>query len=230
MNWDCCQYWDFTHGSDIVLSMSEPTPRTRGHRKKEKTRRQLVAAGLRVLAEKGQGLTVSDVVAEADVSNGTFYNYFVDREALFEALAEHLALSLAAAAAREPIADPARRFALATTRVLRRAAEDDTWARVMLRLASRPDSAVDLTRYLREDLVDGLAQGRFDSGPDDETLDQVAGLIVMTIRRIAAGAARPGASRRAVERGLRALGLAPAEAAEIAAEAAASEAPGPGSG
>jgi hypothetical protein len=34
--------------------------------------------------------------------------------------------------------------------------------------------------------------------------------------------------RRAVEQGLRALGVASAEAAEIAAEAAASEAPGPG--
>jgi AcrR family transcriptional regulator len=44
---------------------------TRGHRKKEKTRRQLVAAGLRVLADKGEALTVSDVAAEADVSNGT---------------------------------------------------------------------------------------------------------------------------------------------------------------
>jgi AcrR family transcriptional regulator len=210
--------------------MAEEAPRTRGHRKKARTRRQLVAAGLRVLAEKGQGLTVSDVVAEADVSNGTFYNYFVDREALFEALAEHLVLSLAAAAAREPIADPARRFALATTRVLRRAAEDDTWARVMLRLASRPDSAVDLSRYLREDLAEGLARGRFDSGPEDATLDQVTGLIVMTIRRIAAGEARPDTPQRAVERGLRALGVAAAEAAEIAAEAAALEAHGPRSG
>ena len=201
--------------------MTEDTrePRTRGHRKREKTRRQLVAAGLRVLAEKGEGLTVSDVVAEADVANGTFYNYFVDREALFEALAEHLALSLAAAAAREPVADPAHRFALATSRVLLRATEDLTWARVMLRLASRPGTGVELSRYLREDLAEGLAQGRFDSGPDDTTLDQVAGLIIMTIRRIAEGHARPDAPQRAVERGLRALGVAPGEAAEIAEEA-----------
>ena len=62
-------------------------PRTRGYRKKERTRRQLIAAGLRVLADKGQGLTVSDVVAEAEVSNGTFYNYFADREELLEELA-----------------------------------------------------------------------------------------------------------------------------------------------
>ena len=78
-------------------------PRTRGHRKRERTRRQLLEAGLRVLAAKGQGLSVSDVVAEAEVSNGTFYNYFDDREQLLAALAEHSALSLAAAAAGEPV-------------------------------------------------------------------------------------------------------------------------------
>jgi AcrR family transcriptional regulator len=208
-------------------------PRTRGYRKKERTRRQLIAAGMRVLAEKGQGLTVSDVVAEAEVSNGTFYNYFVDRDELLEALAEHSALSLAKAAARERLEDPARRFAAATTSVLLRACEDDTWARVMLRLASRPGSGMDLSRYLREDLAEGFAKGRFDAGPDDATLDQVTGLIVMTIRRIVEGNATPDAPQQAVQRGLRALGVDEAESAELAAEASMSHratAPGTSAG
>ena len=202
-----------------------PKPKTRGYRKKERTRRQLIAAGLRVLAEKGQGLTVSDVVAEAEVSNGTFYNYFVDRDELLEALTEQSALSLAAAVARERIEDPACRFAVATTRVLRHAAEDDTWARVLLRLASRPGSRIDLSRHLREDLTEGFAQGRFEMGPDDATLDQVTGLIIMTIRRIVEGEAAPDAPRRAVERGLRALGVDKAESSRLAAEAFESSSP-----
>ena len=197
-------------------------PRTRGHRKKERTRRQLVAAGLRVLAEKGQGLTVSDVVAEAEVSNGTFYNYFADRDELLEALAEHSALSLAAAAAEERIEDPARRFAAGTMRVLHHASEDETWARVMLRLASRPGSGIDLSRYLREDLAEGFDRGRFDVGPEDAVLDQVTGLVMMTIRRIAEGHAAPDTPERAVQRGLRALGVEGEEAARLAAESAAS--------
>lgn len=203
--------------------MAEETgaPRSRGHRKREKTRGQLIAAGLRVLAEKGEGLTVSDIVAEADVSNGTFYNYFVDRDALFDVLAEQLALSVAAATAREPIADPARRFALATARVIRRAAEDPTWARVVLRLVARPGTGPELSRYLREDLAEGFASGRFDTGPDDATLDQVAGLIVMTLRRIVEGRARPDTPRCAVERGLRALGIGADEAADLASAAVA---------
>jgi AcrR family transcriptional regulator len=172
-----------------------------------------------VLAEKGHGLTVSDVVAEAEVSNGTFYNYFADRDELIEAVAEHSALALAAASAEEPIEDPARRFATATTRVLLRASQDDTWARAVLRLASRPGSRVDFSRYLREDLAEGFHQGRFDVGPDDVTLDLVTGLIVMTIRRIAEGRAAPDGVGQAVARGLRTLGLNEAEAAVLAAEA-----------
>ncbi len=200
---------------------SGTTP-TRGHRKKERTRRQLVAAGLRVLAAKGQGMTVSDVVAEAQVSNGTFYNYFDDRDVFMEALAEQSVLTLAAASAEEPIADPARRFATATLRVLTLAQDDDTWARVILRLASRPGSSVDFSRYLREDLAEGLAQDRFAFGPDDTTLDQVTGLIIMTIRRIVEGDAAPDVPERAVQRGLQGLGVDASEAAEIVAEAACS--------
>jgi AcrR family transcriptional regulator len=194
-------------------------PRTRGHRKREKTRRQLIAAGLGVLAKKGEAVTVSDVVAEADVSNGTFYNYFADRDALLDALAEHTVLTLAAAAARERVSDPALRFALTSSRVLRRAAEDETWARVVLRLVNRPTVYEQIDLYLREDLGEGFAQARFDTGADDATVDQVTGLLAMTIRRMVAGDAQPDAPLRAVERGLRGLGVAEEEAAELAAKA-----------
>ncbi len=202
------------------MSQTPKPERTRGHRKKERTRRQLIAAGLRVLAAKGEGLTVSDVVAEADVSNGTFYNYFPHRDEFLEAMAEHSALSLAAAAAQQPIEDPAERFAVATLGILRKARADETWARVLLRLASRPGSGVDLSRYLREDLAEGHAQGRFEVGPEDAVLDQVTGLIAMTIRRFLEADPAPDAERAAVVRGLRALGVEAAESEALVSSAA----------
>jgi AcrR family transcriptional regulator len=194
-------------------------PRTRGYRKKERTRRQLVAAGLHVLAHKGHGLTVSDVVAEAGVSNGTFYNYFTDRDDLIEAVVAHTALDLVTAAAEAPIEDAARRFAVATTRVLVHARDDEDWARVILRLVGRPGASVDLSRYLREDLAMGHAQGRFDTGPDDATLDLIGGLVIMTIRRMLDGQAGPDTPQQAVARGLRTLGVQATEARALAAEA-----------
>jgi AcrR family transcriptional regulator len=88
---------------------------SRGHKKRARTRNQLIDAGVQVLARKGESLTISDVVAEAQVSNGTFYNYFADREELIDALAEHSLLSLAARTAVDTTdKDPARRFAFAT--------------------------------------------------------------------------------------------------------------------
>lgn len=202
-----------------MATQTELAPTTRGHRKREKTRRQLIAAGLRVLAEKGEALSVSDVTTEADVSNGTFYNYFSDREALVDALAETLLLTLAEAAAGEASGDPAMRFAVASGRVLRRAVEDPTWGRVVLRLVDRPGVHHNVDRYLREDLAAGFAAGRFETGPDDATLDQALGLVVMSIRRIVDGRAQPDTPLRAVERGLRALGVSPDEAHEIAVSA-----------
>jgi len=202
-----------------MTTAADTAPRSRGHRKRAKTRSQLVAAGLRVLAEKGDTLSVSDVTAAADVANGTFYNYFPDREALLDTIAEQLVLNLAEAAAGEPNDDPAMRFAVASGRVLRRASEDRIWGRVVLRLLNRPRVHQNVDRYLREDLAAGFATGRFDTGSDDATVDQVLGLLVMTIRRIVQGGAAEDVPARALERGLRALGIDAGEAREIAAAA-----------
>ena len=49
-------------------------------------------------------------------------------------------------------------------------------------------------------------------------------VVVMTIRRVVERQAQPDAPLRAVERGLRALGVAPGEAATLAAEAVAAAA------
>jgi AcrR family transcriptional regulator len=163
------------------------------------------------------------VVAEAQVSNGTFYNYFVDREDLIDALAEHSLISLAARAAIQTTdQDPARRFAFATLRVLICATEDPTWGRSVLRLADhRRSFPREIYRYLREDLATGFDQGRFEFGPDEITLDLIVGLIMMSIRRIVRGDAEPGHAELVVERAMTTLGIAKDEAAILVADATA---------
>jgi AcrR family transcriptional regulator len=53
-----------------------------------KTMASLLDAGMQVLAERGyHAARVDDVVRVADVSHGTFYLYFANKEALFRALA-----------------------------------------------------------------------------------------------------------------------------------------------
>ncbi|MEM7139977.1 MAG: TetR/AcrR family transcriptional regulator [Actinomycetota bacterium] len=162
---------------------------TRGHKKRARTRLALVDAGLRALAVKGEALTISDVVAEAGVSNGTFYNYFDDRDALFEALARHLAEAETDRADLEiGVEDPAERFAAVTARVLARAATDHTWGRVVLRLAAIQYAPTESPmRHLRHDLAAGHAAGRFAVGDAPAMVDLVGGAIMVAIRRIVAG-------------------------------------------
>jgi len=210
---------------DFVPAMpvrTMPNAPSRGHKKRARTREQLVAAGVAVLAERGEALTISDVTSRAQVSNGTFYNYFTDRDELIDALVQHSLAALAASASGDTAEmDPALRFAVATGRVLKRAAEDPTWGRAVLRLSDhRRSFPREVGRFLKVDLAAGCEQGRFDFGPDEITLDAVTGLIAMTIRRIVRGEAGPGHVKRVVERAFRQIGIEAAEAVRLAAEAA----------
>ena len=165
-------------------------------------------------------MTVTDVVAEAGVSNGTFYNYFDDIDDLVLVLAEHVGVSIAEAAAAEPIEDPAERFADATARLLVMAEVDPTWGRAFLQVAARPGSATDMLRHARADLERGHRERRFTVGPEPAALDQLTGLVVMTIRRIVENRGGPTTAADAVARGLAALGVDPVEAAALADAAA----------
>ena len=194
---------------------------SRTERKRERTRRELLEAGREVLAEKGASLTIRDVTTAADVAVGTFYNYFQDPDDLIDAVMREELLTIMASAAGEQTTDPAERIAQTTVRVLDRAIGDPAWGRLALRLVHRPGEPNQLNGYLRDDLDEGRAQARFEFGADDATLDLATGLLVMSLRRIVAGAAGREVVAPVVERLLRALGIEADEAAVIARRAAA---------
>jgi AcrR family transcriptional regulator len=195
--------------------MSEPRPP-----KRERTRAKLIAAGFRVLAERGDALTASDVVAEADVANGTFYNHFLDREDFIATLArESLEAITVDSAGQTEGADPAWRFAVATTRVLQAAVQQPLWARAVLRLAERPSPPhATVQQHLREDLATGLSAGRFTHGDDPVTVDLVTGTLISALRRITADveAVDDQTIPAVVTRLLEAIGIDRAEAASLA--------------
>jgi len=70
--------------------LPETTGATRPMRKRgEQTRQRLVDAGAAVLPRRGYRDTrVDDIVAAADVSHGTFYRYFENKDDFFRVLAE----------------------------------------------------------------------------------------------------------------------------------------------
>jgi AcrR family transcriptional regulator len=72
----------------------EPDAAAAGRREERKAenRAKLLAAARKVFAEKGLGAaTARDIVRETDLATGTFYNYFRDKEQVFQALLEESA-------------------------------------------------------------------------------------------------------------------------------------------
>ncbi len=194
--------------------------------KRDRTRRKLIDAGMQVIAEHGEALTASDVVAAADVSNGTFYNHFVDRDDFIQTLARESLQAITEASADDTEgADPAWRFAVATTRVLDATTRQPRWGRAILRLADCPTPLhAGIQQYLRADLADGHRTGRFTFGDDPVTVDLVSGTLMATIRRlISRDAPLDDADRDAipavVERLLGAIGVDHDEARSLASAA-----------
>ena len=138
---------------------------TRGHKKKARTRQQLLDAALRIYARKGAGeLALNELAEEAGVSNGTVYNYFRTREEVLEAVGLELAVQLShhVAVVSEGVTRGAERTAIGVRTFLRRASADREWASALLsvvRYAEGMRSALAL--YVRADLRLGHEQGDF---------------------------------------------------------------------
>jgi AcrR family transcriptional regulator len=204
----------------VIAAADAPlTPLTRGHKKKSRTRLQLLDAALEVLAEQGEGCSIGDVAARAGVSHGTFYNYFRDRDELLDALVAHTVERFSAVAAREvDEADPAERFARISARALASAVTAPSTVRVALRLeAAQRALLVDgPLAHLRADLAEGHRLGRFTVPADDATLDVVLGGLLLAARRVVDGDTDPGYRAAVIARVLMSLGLPADEADGIA--------------
>jgi AcrR family transcriptional regulator len=109
-------------------------------------------------------VTVDDIVQAAGVGKGSFYNHFVDREALVRAISADIRVSVERAVARAnaEVEDPARRLARACCTYLRFALDDRERAGVLVRVHGGVTSLTSpLNRGLVEDISNGLAVGRF---------------------------------------------------------------------
>lgn len=192
--------------------------RTRGYKKKERTRTQLLASAVDVIAEQGAAFSVVDVVRVAGVSNGTFYNYFLDRDALVDAVVREVVGEFAtASAAAVEVADPAQRFATITALTFGHAEAWPKLARVLLQLEDLQSGMEedDPLHHLRLDLAAGAAAGRFKADATDAVIDLVTGTMFAAVRRIITRTESPSYRADVIVLMLNALGLETAEATRI---------------
>jgi len=213
------------HGYSFEVHTADPTlVLTRGHKKKARTRQLLLDMALEVLAEQGEGFSVTDLANRAGVSHGTFYNYFSDRDELVAALVPHIVRRFAERMAVEVTdTDPAARIARITASGFEMAIREPHTVRVALRIDAVQQGLVadGPLAHFGQDLADGYTTGRFIGSVDDGTVDLVLGGLLFSARRIIDGEHSAEYRISILQRVLQALGIDAEEAAALAANAVA---------
>lgn len=128
-------------------------------------RMRLLESALLVFAEKGaEAAVIDDVIAQAQVSRGTFYNYFKTNEELLAALLREVSnqLLLQVDKVVSQRKEPAERVACALRMVLHTMRKYPLMGRFSSRVGIEQSvqNSLALT-YLPRDLLAGMASGRF---------------------------------------------------------------------
>ena len=191
-----------------------------GLEKRERTRSNLIAAAYRVFARKeADAVTIDDIIAEAAVARGTFYNYFQTREEVLAAVAAALSdeMNHSIWAQSNEIEDPVTRMAIAIRQFLHQAIRDSTWGWVIVRsgLVAAPLSET-IKTGVTTDLEAGMRLGRFQVTNQQAAIDLILGTGLMAMRTILGGHSEPDYPEQITELILKTLGVEEGEAHSIA--------------
>ena len=152
-----------------------------GKKKRERTRGALLDSALSMFAAKGYAATrIDDITAHADMANGTFYNYYQDKDQILHDVALGLLVEITERTDQEMAGTshaPAR-VVLAAAKLLRTAREEPEWVNVLLQatdIAPKIQSAT--VQYMKKDLEMGVDQGTFTVVIDVLLINQVISLI-----------------------------------------------------
>jgi AcrR family transcriptional regulator len=199
----------------------EPSRRTAiGLAKRERTRSSLIEAAYRIFARKEiEAVTIDDIIAEAGVARGTFYNYFQTREEVLKAIAASLSdeMNQKIWAQSTEIVDPAERMAIALRQFLHQAIRDPVWGWFIVRvgLVAAPLSET-IERGVMTDLETGIRLQRFQVENTQAAIDLILGTGLMAMRSILAGQTEPDYPEQIAKLILKTLGVPNANAHMIA--------------
>jgi AcrR family transcriptional regulator len=179
----------------------------------------LIEAAYRVFARKeAEAVTIDEIIAEAAVARGTFYNYFQTREEVLTAVAAALSdrMNHGIWAQSEAITDPAVRMAIAMRQFLHQARRDSTWGWMIVRtgLVAAPLSDT-IKTGVTTDLMAGIRLGRFQVECEQVAIDMVLGTGLMAMRTILNGQSEADYPEQVVWLILKSLGVESGEAEAI---------------
>lgn len=192
--------------------------------KRERTRRQIVAAAMNVLSRQGiAGSAVQGIAAQAGVTAGTFYNHFKDKDEVIDAVAVWIIkiLERRAGESRETLSRGAERVANGCHRYLAIARNDPSAALLILELAmGSPQLLKAIGAIVQADIRLGVRQKDFKIFGEKTAVDLVHGLVMLSMRFIALGNMPSGYERSVVATVLQGLGLSPDRALKLAQQQA----------
>lgn len=172
-------------------------------------RSRLVAATMRVFAQRTTlPPVIDDVIREAKVSRGTFYNYFTSLEEILSIISQDLSNQMTAdlLPVYDLLKDPIQRFSMGYRIFLTRAVVDQKWAAYVTRSdAWNKETLVD--RYMLADLQLGKNAGQFDIEDAQVATVFLKGAIAHGILHLSQGIPDPiGYVEKTVRMGLSSLG------------------------
>lgn len=203
-----------------MTAPSEDKPIGRRERRKLETRNRLIAAARSLIASNGvDAMRINEITDGADVGFGSFYNYFVSKEAIVEAVVEMVSRELgdAIAVATSDLDDAAEVLAVAHRAIIGRAAEEPDLGWLMVRLELSHDLvSTALGPFVLRDLQRGIDADRFVIADLQATLLALGGALLGVVRAVLQGRAGADAGSKHAAVVLQLLGLSPAEAIAVA--------------
>jgi len=188
-------------------------------RKRDHTRADLLIAVQELLLEKtGVHLSIPQIVARADVSQGTFYNYFERLDDILDAVGDLLLHEHARVLDKVTAgsADYAETFARSTRQFLMLFASIPDAGALMFDSGLAVDRLLGGVRsHLHHDLLLGLTAGDFAVSDSEATASMVAGAILGSSLDIHRGRLTISSTPAIIEQLLRALGVSATKATRL---------------
>ncbi|MEY2928326.1 MAG: hypothetical protein RL367_2803 [Pseudomonadota bacterium] len=194
---------------------SDASPR---EAKRARTRTRLTEAALRLMAQRGiNGTSVSEIAAEAELANGTFYLYFRDKTEIVAAVCQAVTLAMhnEMNSIRLSLEDGSARVAFGTQQFIEIAAAEPSWGRLLMSAFTEFEAIKDdISRYMRLDVALGIEQGCFTETINEFLIDSLLAILRAGVSsRLDGNEADVGA--RAAEYHLRILGMSAADARRV---------------
>lgn len=184
-------------------------------RKRERTRRRLLRAGLTSLADRGPaGISAGGIATAAGVATGTFYNHFPTVDDFFDAIANQVGqgVEIGQATLTEIEHDPATRVAIGVLQLLHMADTDPASASAFVTLAAaRPDFRARVRTIVSDAIADGVEARRFDIEVGSASTDVVLGSTLQSMRSLILGETTHAEAAGVARLVLRLLGVEPQE-------------------